>query len=73
MDLKELPGKKIRLIDNDGDVFIGYAGDYTWADDNIPEGIAAIAIDYPIKNGKIKYENIVDFNENEIASIEIIE
>lgn len=72
MDLKKLPGKKIRLTDIDGDVFEGYASDYTWPDDNIPEGVAAIAMDYPVKNGKIKYKNIVDFNENEIASIEII-
>lgn len=66
-----LEGEKVRLIHIHGDVFEGRVGDYIYPEDNEPEGIAAIDIDYPLRNGK-KVNAIIGFNENEIASIEII-
>lgn len=73
MDLKKLPGKKIRLVSKTtGKVYLGYASDYIFPEDNEPEGIAAIGIDNPIIDGR-KSDMLIDFNENEIASIEIIE
>ena len=67
-----LEGEKVRLIHIYGDVFEGRVGDYIYHEDNEPEGIAAIEIEYPLRNGK-KVNAIIGFNENEIASIEIIE
>ena len=65
MSLRKFAGKKIRLVDKDGDIFEGVVGDYIWPDDNDPE-IEAIIIDNP------KYPNPMEFNAEEIKSIEII-
>jgi len=70
---KRLEGEKVKLINYDNDVFIGVVGDYIYPEDNKPEGIDAIILDYPIKNGSYKYNNPVAFNSPDIKSIEIIQ
>ena len=72
MDLRSFEGKKVRLIDIDGDVFEGYASDYIFPEDNVPEEVEAIVLDYPVKNNNHKFDYPVEFAAPEIKSIEII-
>lgn len=66
---QSLEGKKVRIIDIDGELFEGIVGDYIYPEDNEPEGIAAIDIyDCPQRPGRW-----IGFNETDIESIEIIE
>lgn len=67
-----LEGKRVRLIDVDGTAYEGVVGDYIHPQDNEPEGIAGVILDYPIKDDGYKYGNPVQFNENEIKSVEVI-
>ncbi|WP_062353302.1 hypothetical protein [Bacillus kwashiorkori] len=67
MNLREYVGKKIRLMDVDGQVFEGKCTDYTQALDNEPE-IESIGIE-TVSGADYSYE----IYENEIKSIEIIE
>jgi len=60
MKLWEFENKKVKIITNDGQKFVGIAYDYTSKYDNTPE-IACISI-----------EN-TEFLETEIVSIEVIE
>lgn len=72
MELKKLPGKNVRLIDCYGEIFEGVAWDYVYPDDNEPEGIEGIILDYPTRGDGYKYKNPIQFNAPEIKSIEII-
>ena len=66
---QSLEGKKVRIIDIDGELFEGIVGYYIYREDNEPEGIAAIDIyDCPQRPGRW-----IGFNETDIESIEIIE
>ena len=60
MKLYEYSGKKVRITTNDGEIFSGIACDFIPAQDNVPE-VASISI------GEI------EFYENEIKSIEVID
>lgn len=72
MELRKLEGKHIRLIDVDGDVFEGLVGDYIFPDDNEPEGIEGIVMDYPMQGDGKKSPYLIQFNASDIKSIEII-
>lgn len=69
---EEFEGKLVRLIDMDGDVFEGVVSDYVDPYYNEPEGIAAVILDYPVRDDGYRYANPVQFNAPEIKSIEII-
>lgn len=71
-DLRKFEGKSVRLTDVDGDVFEGYASDYVFPEDNVPEEIEAIILDYPVRSDGYRYKNPVEFTAPEIKSIEII-
>lgn len=73
MDIYKFIGKKVLLTDTDGNQFIGRVGDYVWEDENEEFGCDAIIMDYPTRNDGYRYENPVQFNASEIASIEILE
>lgn len=74
MNLRSYEGKNVRLTDTDGEVFEGYAADYIFAEDNVPEEVEAIVLDYPIrKSDGHKFESPVEFTATEIKSIEVIE
>lgn len=60
MKLWEYDGKKVKITTDDNQVFCGIAYDYTNPQDNKPE-IATISIDS------------IEFREDEIKSIEVIE
>lgn len=60
MNLYEYSGKRIRIITTNGQIFEGIGCDYTPAQDNVPE-IESICIGH------------IEFGENEIKSIAIIE
>lgn len=65
---QELEGKKVRIIDIDGEKFEGVVTDYFYPEDNEPEGISGIALeDCPQRPGQW-----LGFNEDEIKSIEVI-
>lgn len=66
---QKLEGKRVKIIDVDGEVFTGKVTDYIYPEDNEPEGISAIAVaDCPQRPGQW-----IGFNETEIKSIEVIE
>lgn len=73
MNLRFFEGKNVRLTDVEGKVFEGYAADYIFAEDNEPEEIEAIILDYPVRDDGFKYKNPVEFTAPEIESIEIID
>lgn len=58
-------------MDIDGDTFEGYVGDYIFPDDNEPEGVESIVLDYPMKNGE-KLLYLIEVYTRDITSIEII-
>lgn len=65
---QSLEGKKVRIVDIDGEVFEGIVSDYIFPEDNEPEGIAGIDIeDCPQNPGML-----IGFNETDIKSIEVI-
>ena len=59
MELHKYEGKQVRIVCDDGQVFVGRAYDYISALDNTPE-IASISIGH------------IEIYENEIVKIEII-
>ena len=67
MKLWEYEGKRIRLIDIDGQVFTGFIDHYTSDLDN-PSGIASLSLEQDGERG-----NLINLEEPEIASIEILE
>ena len=74
MNLRYYEGKDVRLTNTDGEIFEGYAADYIFAEDNVPEEVEAIVIDYPIrKSDGYKYRNPVEFTAPKIKSIEVLE
>lgn len=73
MELRKLEGKRIRLINTESEEFEGVVGDYVFPEDNEPEGVEGIIVDYPIRSDGHRYRNPVLFNAPDIKSIEIIE
>lgn len=69
---QSLEGKRVRIVDVDGEIFEGVVGDYIYSEDNEPEGVDAIVLDYPTRNDGYKYQDLIRFNADEIKSIEII-
>lgn len=63
---RRMEGKKVRLIDNDGDLFEAKLTDYIYPEDNEPEGVASIII-WNESTGRS-----IEFLESDIKSIEII-
>lgn len=73
MNLRSFEGKNVRLTDSEGEIFEGYAADYIFPEDNVPEEIEALVLDYPVrKSDGYKYENPVEFKVTEIKTIEIM-
>ena len=64
IELCKLEGKKVRLVDNEGKVWIGTVGDYCWEDDEDPESIILDTDQAPFPE---------EFDHTRIRSIEIIE
>jgi len=67
MDLWKYEGKQVKILDTDGDIFVGYADIYHDADD-AANGIAALTC-IPLGGTP---DMLIDFEESEIASIEIV-
>lgn len=72
MELYRFEGKRVRLIDTENEEFEGVVGDYIYPEDNEPEGVEGIILDYPVRGDGRKYSNPVQFNAPEIKSIELI-
>lgn len=65
MDLKTLVDKKVRIIDIDGQEFLGMVTDYDYPEDNEPEEESIIIED------ELRSQSIM-FYGREIKSLEII-
>lgn len=66
---QKFEGRRVRIIDMDGDVFEGKVVDYIFPEDNEPEGIAGIDLYHcPQCPGQW-----LGFNETDIQSIEVID
>lgn len=73
MNLRQFEGKNVRLTDKDGEIFEGYVSDYIFAEDNVPEEVEALVLDYPIrKSDSHKYKYPVEFTASKIQSVEIL-
>ena len=66
MNMWEYSGKSVRIVDIDKQVHVGFVDFYTSELDE-PDGVATISL----RPGGTK-GILIDFTENEIASIEII-
>lgn len=67
MNLRKFEGKRIRLTNVESEVFEGRVEDYTYPEDNEPEGVESITLyDCPQRNYP------VEFYAPDIRSIEII-
>ncbi len=60
------------MIDSENEEFEGVIWNYVFPEDNEPEGVEGIIVDYPIRGDGYKYEYPVLFNAPDIKSIEII-
>ncbi|MDR2166775.1 MAG: hypothetical protein LBE35_02855 [Clostridiales bacterium] len=67
MRLWEYSGKRIRITDIDGQVFVGFGSHYTSGLDN-PDGIPTFSLDPDFTN-----EYYINFEEAEIAAIEVLD
>lgn len=68
--LSALEGKKVRLYNKSGSSFVGVVGDYIHPEDNEPEEVEAIVLDYPIRDDGYRYEYPVEFTSAEIKKVE---
>lgn len=65
---QSLEGKKVKILDVDGEEYEGIVSEYIYPEDNDPEGIAAIDLENcPQYPGKL-----IGFNENEIKTIRVL-
>lgn len=72
MELHKFEGKRVRLIDSEGEEFEGVVGDYIYPEDNEPEGVEGIVLDGLTGADGRKYKSPVLFNAPDIKSIELI-
>lgn len=73
MDLRFFVGKNVKLTDDEDREYKGYVSDYIFAEDNVPEEVEAIVLDYLVRDDGFKYKNLIEFTAPEIKSIEVIE
>lgn len=74
MNLRQFEGKSVRLTDDEGEVYEGYAADYIFAEDNEPEEIEALVLDNLVrKSDGHRYDDPVEFTAAEIKFIEAID
>lgn len=72
VELKTLEGERVRLVSTSGETYEGEVGDYIFADDNEPEGVEGIVLDYPTRGDGLKCKYLMQFNAPDIESIEVI-
>lgn len=71
--LRQYVNEKVRLIDTNGDEYVGFVGDYIYPEDNEPEGIEEIILEQgTLKNGE-EIAIPICFCSPEIKSIETVE
>ena len=55
MNLQIYEGKKVRIIDVDGQEFEGIISDYIYPEDNAPEEKEAVVLEIPNRNDYIEF------------------
>lgn len=70
INLKELVGSKVRIVDFDNLTYEGIVYEYIDAEDNVPEEIEAIILTDLLRldDGK-KFNNPIEFKATEIISV----
>ena len=70
INLKELVGSKVRIVDIDDITYEGVVDEYIAAEDNVPEEIEAIILSDLLRldDGK-KFNNLIEFKATEIISV----
>ena len=72
--LRLYEGKTVALEAADGEIYIGYVGDYIFAEDNVPAEIEALVLDCPVRSSDgYRYSSPVEFTAREIRSIRLLE
>ena len=61
INLKALVGKNVKLTDIDGYTYTAEVSEYIFQDDNVPEEIEAIVLDYPVRSDGYKYDHLIEF------------
>lgn len=73
MDLRNFEGKRVRFTDDENVMYIGYASDYIFAEDNEPREIEALIFDDLVRlSDKYVYSSPIEFTADQIKTIEII-
>ena len=70
IDLKELVGSKVRIVDIDDITYEGIVDEYIDAEDNVPEEIESIILTDLLRldDGE-KFSNPIEFKATEIISV----
>lgn len=73
INLKELVGSKVRIVDIDDITYEGVVDEYIEAEDNVPEEVEAIILVdlFKLDDGDV-FSNPIDFTALEIKDIYII-
>lgn len=70
INLKELVGSKVRIVDIDNLTYEGIVDEYIDAEDNVPEEIEAIILSDLLRlDDSKKFNNPIEFKATEIISV----
>lgn len=73
-ELRFYEGKNVVLETMDDETYTGYAEDYIFAEDNVPDEVEALVLNYPVrKSDGYKYKNPVEFTANEIKAVRVLD
>ncbi len=72
-ELRFYEGKNVVLETMDDETYTGYAEDYIFAEDNVPDEVEALVLNYPVRRSDgYKYKNPVEFTANEIKAVRVL-
>lgn len=72
-ELRFYEGKTVVLEATDGEVYTGYVSDYIFAEDNVPDEVEALVLNYPVRRSDgYKYKNPVEFTAREIKVVRLL-
>lgn len=73
-ELRFYEGKNVVLETINNETYTGYAEDYIFAEDNVPDEVEALVLNYPVrKSDGYKYKNPVEFTANEIKTVMVLD
>jgi len=73
-ELRFYEGKNVVLETIEDEAYTGYAEDYIFAEDNVPDEVEALVLNYPVRRSDgYKYKNPVEFTANEIKAVRVLD